>query len=72
MTTVVPAVSASAFGQASHSSVRRIGPSTSTFRTGGSGGGSGRSFSSTGFSATPTADISAPAQAVWMPRAGLS
>src|SRR5262245_48587713 len=60
MTTQVPAVSAIVFGQASDSSVRRIGPSTSAFRTGGSGGGSGRSASSAGISAMPTSDISAP------------
>ena len=50
------------FGQASHSSVRRIGPSSSAFFTGGGGGGSGRSSSSTGISATPISDISAPAR----------
>ena len=62
MTTQVPAVSAITFGQASHSSVRRIGPSSSAFFTGASGGGSGRSSSSTGISATPISDISAPAR----------
>src|SRR6266566_1001642 len=60
MTTQVPALSATTFGQASHKSVRRIGPSTSAFLTGGSGGGSGRSSSSTGISATPISDISLP------------
>ena len=52
MTTQVPAESAITFGQASHNSVRRIGPSTSAFLASGSGGGSGRSSSSTGISAT--------------------
>ena len=62
MTTQVPAVSAMTLGQASHSSVRRIGPSTSAFFAGAGGGGSGRSSSSTGISATPISDISAPAR----------
>src|SRR5258708_11260540 len=39
-------------GQASHSSVRRIGPSTSAFLASGFGGGSGRSSWSTGISGT--------------------
>src|SRR5437762_2031636 len=39
-------------GQASHNSVRRIGPSTSAFLANGAGGGSGRSSSSTGISGT--------------------
>src|SRR5262249_24292086 len=71
MTTQVPAVSAIKLGQARHSKVRRIGPSTSAFFTGGSGGGGGRSSPSAGVSATPLADISAPCEwpakvyAVW-------
>src|SRR5882757_2015556 len=71
MTTQVPAESAITFGQASHTSVRRIGPSSSAFLTGSSGGGSGRSSSSTGISATPISDISAPARAVSMLRRGV-
>ena len=65
MTTQVPAVSAITFGQASHSSVRRIGPSSSAFFAGAAGGGSGRSSSSTGISATPRSDISAPRARIW-------
>src|SRR6185437_15816574 len=61
MTTQVPAENASAFGQASCSSVGRMRPSTSAFRTGGAGGGNGRSSSSTGISATPISDIHFPA-----------
>ncbi len=64
MTTQVPALSATTLGQASHSSVRRIGPSTSAFLIGVSGGGSGRSSSSTGISATPISDISHPLGAI--------
>ena len=64
MTTQVPAESAITLGQASHSSVRRIGPSSSAFLTGGCGGGSGRSSSSTGISATAMSGISTPARAV--------
>ena len=60
MTTQVPAQSAITFGQASHSSVRKIGPSISAFFAGAGGGGSGRSSSSTGISATPISGISAP------------
>ena len=41
MTTQVPALSATTFGHASRSSVRRIGPSTSAFRAGAGNGGSG-------------------------------
>jgi hypothetical protein len=62
MTTQVPAVSAITFGQASHSSVRRIGPSTSAFFA---RAGRGRSSSSTGISATPRSDISAPRARIW-------
>ena len=62
MTTQVPALNATMLGQASDSSVRRIGPSTSVFLNDGFGGGSGRSSSSTGISATPISDISAPAR----------
>src|SRR5258708_39931918 len=62
MTTQVPALNAMMLGQASDSSVARIGPSISAFLAGGFGGGSGRSSSSTGISATPISDISAPAR----------
>ena len=65
MTTQVPAVSAITFGQASHNSVRRIGPSSNAFFAGATGGGSGRSSSSTGISATPRSDISAPRARIW-------
>ena len=61
MTTQIPALSAITFGQASHSSVRKIGPSSSAFLTGACGGGSGRSSSSTGISATEISGISSPA-----------
>jgi hypothetical protein len=60
--TVLSPFCAITFGQASHSSVRRIGPSSSAFFTGTAGGGSGRSSSSTGVSATPISDIAAPAR----------
>ena len=60
MTTQVLALSANMFGQASDSSVRRIGLSSSAFRLGGCGVGSGHSCSSTGNSATAISDISAP------------
>src|SRR6478752_76646 len=62
MTTQVPAENASALGQASCNSVGRMRPSTSALRTGGAGGGNGRSSSSTGISATPISDIQFPAK----------
>ena len=57
MTTQVPALSAMIFGHASHSSVRRIGPSTSAFLAGGAIGRNGSASSSvTGISATLISD----------------
>ena len=57
MTTQVPALSAMMFGQASHNSVRRIGPSSSAFLAGATIGRSGGVSSSvTGISATLISD----------------
>jgi hypothetical protein len=50
------ALSARTFGHASHSSVRRIGPSTSAFLAGVAMGRSGSASSVTGISATPISD----------------
>ena len=57
MTTQVPALSAMMFGHASHSSVRKIGPSSSAFLAGAAiGRGGNASWSATGISATLISD----------------
>ena len=61
MTTQVPALSAIMFGHASHSSVRRIGPSSSAFVAGAAIGRNGcvaasATWSATGISATLISD----------------
>src|ERR1700753_909114 len=70
MTTQVPALSAITFGQDSHNSVRRIGPSSNAFLAGAEIGGSGCSSSSTGISATARSDMSSPWPAVRRHKSG--